>query len=147
MFDDPELEQTLHDAYQAHSTLLVDKPPDEIEDRLNLLREIVKKSPPRNEGDQLFVRDGDGGYWFPLMDTISVGKGEEADLRLVSEYISKKHCCLHQIDGGWAVKDLNSANGVYVNGEKVTERYLKYGDMIQIADQCLIFVTIRSLIS
>ena len=33
--------------------------------------------------------------------------------------ISRRHCRLLSVAGQWRVIDLNSANGVYVNGERV----------------------------
>jgi pSer/pThr/pTyr-binding forkhead associated (FHA) protein len=43
------------------------------------------------------------------------------------------HCKLVFKDGYWTIRDLNSTNGVKVNGVRVTEAVLYPGDRISIA--------------
>ncbi len=62
-----------------------------------------------------------------------VGRHSEADVRLVLPDISRRHCRVVFEDGRWLVIDLNSLNGVYVNGEKVQEGVLRDGDHLRLA--------------
>ena len=41
-----------------------------------------------------------------------------------------QHCEVNVNDGFWYVRDLNSRNGVKVNGNRVTEKRLDPGDVV-----------------
>ena len=64
------------------------------------------------------------------------GRGNECDIVLAhSRKISRKHCCIAQIDDNYLVRDLGSMNGVRVNGEKAEpELPLRPGDEVTIGD-------------
>ena len=64
-------------------------------------------------------------------DTL-VGRHTEADIRLPLPDVSRRHCRLVCGEGGWQVIDLNSLNGVAVNGESVLQAPLHDGDVIRI---------------
>ena len=47
------------------------------------------------------------------------GRGNECDIILTqSRKISRKHCCIAQIDDSYLIRDLGSMNGVRVNGKR-----------------------------
>lgn len=48
--------------------------------------------------------------------------------------VSKKHCSLVLKNNMLTVKDLNSSNGVYVNGKKIDEQNLKEKDRLVIGE-------------
>jgi serine/threonine protein kinase len=65
--------------------------------------------------------------------TITIGRSPECDLKLKAPDVSKKHCQLI-IDGDKVVvEDLQSANGTYINDERIERRRLKDGDRLGIA--------------
>ena len=64
-------------------------------------------------------------------DTL-VGRHTEADVRLPLPDVSRRHCRLVWTEGHWQVIDLNSLNGVSVNGEAVLQASLHDGDQIRI---------------
>ena len=75
-----------------------------------------------------------GGDNIPLLrPTMTVGRRESCDVPLPFPNISGVHCELTFKDGYWSIKDLNSTNGVKVNGLRVQARPLKPGDEIGIA--------------
>lgn len=145
MIENDPFEQAVYHTLNSRSTLVLEKPPDEIKSRLDVVRRLLTQNPPEEAGDQLFVQTGKPGYWFPLNASITMGTGAENMVRLNSEFVSKIHCTISKVNGGWVLKDLHSANGVYVNNKKVSEYFLKYGDIIQIADQKLVFINKLSL--
>lgn len=67
---------------------------------------------------------------------ILVGRGSDCDAIIQSsQKISRRHCCLVQVDEFYFVRDLGSMNGVWVNGDRVTrETRLKSGDQVCIGD-------------
>lgn len=63
---------------------------------------------------------------------LTVGRDEACDIQLDGLQISKRHARLLSSAGGVAVEDLNSTNGVFVNGERVSRRSLSESDSVQI---------------
>ena len=63
-----------------------------------------------------------------------IGRGEEATIQLEDQRASREHCKISLVEGKFVLTDLESSNGTYVNGEKVTEKSLEKGDKIQIGD-------------
>jgi hypothetical protein len=61
-----------------------------------------------------------------------MGRHSGADVRLSLPDISRRHCRFVSTDGLWQVLDLNSLNGVFVNGERLQEAPLRHGDRIRI---------------
>ncbi|HEX4590222.1 MAG TPA: FHA domain-containing protein, partial [Gemmataceae bacterium] len=75
-----------------------------------------------------------GGDTIPLLRPhMTLGRRESCDVPLQFPNISGVHCELSFRDGYWSIKDLNSTNGIKVNGMRVQARPLKPGDEIAIA--------------
>ena len=75
-----------------------------------------------------------GGDAIPLLRPVMrLGRRESCDICLQFPNISGLHCELYYRDGYWSIRDLNSTNGVKVNGLRVQGRPLKPGDEIALA--------------
>jgi pSer/pThr/pTyr-binding forkhead associated (FHA) protein len=61
-----------------------------------------------------------------------VGRQPDCDVRLESQRISKRHCCLAPVCDGVAVRDLASTNGTRINGRRVSAGRLHPGDELTI---------------
>jgi two-component system cell cycle response regulator len=75
------------------------------------------------------------GDVFPLSPgrEIIVGRREDADLRIVDEAVSRRHAAVRVEGSGVALlRDLDSANGTWVDGRRVAEERLSDGARIQI---------------
>jgi diguanylate cyclase (GGDEF)-like protein len=65
-------------------------------------------------------------------DTLTViGRGD-ADLRVEDDGVSRRHCSIQPRGKGAVLVDLGSANGTFVEGERVRERVLSSEDRFQI---------------
>jgi pSer/pThr/pTyr-binding forkhead associated (FHA) protein len=64
--------------------------------------------------------------------TAVVGRHTEADLRLHDPDVSRRHCRIGVEDGMWRIVDLESTNGVYLNGVRLSEANLYPGDRLRI---------------
>ena len=62
-----------------------------------------------------------------------MGRRESCDIVLRFSNVSAHHCQLTLNGGYWYVKDLNSRNGVKVNGLRVTGKRLDPGDELVVA--------------
>ena len=81
----------------------------------------------------LLVHDGDDwdGVWYDLFGfPISVGGAAGNDLVLGQGQVSRHHAVLERRGRTVELADLNSENGTFVNGERVTRRVLADGDRI-----------------
>ena len=67
-----------------------------------------------------------------------IGRHPECDVRIKLTSISRRHCCLAQVDDTMIVRDLGSRHGVWVNGRRVEERVLKAGDQLAIGPKIFI---------
>ena len=62
-----------------------------------------------------------------------VGRHPHCDARLASSRVSRRHCCLTEVDGEVEVRDLGSTNGVFINGQRRVSGRLQPGDVLSIA--------------
>ncbi|HET9954404.1 MAG TPA: FHA domain-containing protein [Polyangiaceae bacterium] len=68
-----------------------------------------------------------------------IGRSNQASVCLESHLLSRRHIALVPQGPGYRLQDLESANGVYLNGVKVHSAVLHEGDVIQIGDVLLVF--------
>ncbi len=74
-----------------------------------------------------------GGDTIPLIrTTMKIGRRRSCDVCLPFPNVSSFHCELTYKDGYWVVRDLNSTNGIKVNGQRLRYRPLRPGDKITI---------------
>ena len=66
--------------------------------------------------------------------SFTIGRQPDNDIVLPTGYVSGHHGRLEQREGTWNYTDLDSTNGTFVNGERVTQVELKNGDIIRIGD-------------
>lgn len=70
-----------------------------------------------------------------LNERILVGRSRDNDLFLPSRYLSRHHAAvLPTPDGHYHIVDLNSANGVLVNGKLVSRSVLYNGDVVRLGE-------------
>ncbi len=71
----------------------------------------------------------------------TVGRESDNDLILTGSSISRRHAVLVHKDDAWALQDLGSANGSWVNGKRVQgETPLRHGDRIKFDRDEFMFV-------
>ena len=68
---------------------------------------------------------------------VIVGRLPSADLALDWPELSRVHCRLEWRRNRWWATDLESANGIYINGTRQREGELQPGDTLTIADRTL----------
>jgi len=90
---------------------------------------------PSEEWNAKLVRvDGDRLVTHTLGKRTRIGRAEGCDLRLDVASVSRHHALLIIAPGALIIEDLNSTNGVYVNGRKVNRQSLSDGDMVTIGE-------------
>jgi adenylate cyclase len=79
------------------------------------------------------VPTGGGDRILLKQEKLTVGRRESCDVCFDYANVSGKHCELSFREGYWYIRDLNSTNGVKVNGTRVQQKMLYPGDEIMIA--------------
>lgn len=70
-------------------------------------------------------------------DSLLLGRSVDADLWLGDDGVSRKHARLIREGSGYVVEDLGSANGTFVQGERITRFKLSDGDQIQLGPSAI----------
>jgi len=69
-----------------------------------------------------------------------IGRGEQNDIRLAHASVSRDHAVIRRVDGVYVISDLDSANGTFVNDQRVNApRPLSTGDRIRLAEVAFTF--------
>ncbi|HET6583021.1 MAG TPA: sigma 54-interacting transcriptional regulator [Nannocystaceae bacterium] len=93
-------------------------------------------------GPQLLVL-GDGEvttFALPERGAVRIGRGEDVDLRIDRESVSRRHAILH-VGDGFALEDLGSSNGTKVGGVRLVANVrtpVGAGDVIEIGNAMLV---------
>jgi ABC-type multidrug transport system ATPase subunit len=69
---------------------------------------------------------------------ITIGR-ESADIILENPQVSRQHAVIERSDGRHLLRDVGSANGTFVNGQRITQHALRPGDVIQIGAFKLVY--------
>jgi len=85
------------------------------------------------------IEDPANAKEFPLTVINGIGRSDENRICLSNPGISRKHCEIKAIAGGYVIKDLGSQNGTFVNGQRVTEKKLTEGDTIDVGSVKFVF--------
>src|SRR5205823_6073925 len=63
--------------------------------------------------------------------TVTIGRSDQCDIAVKDSSMSGKHAEISKINGEIRVKDLGSANGIWLNGERVDDVELFDGDVLR----------------
>lgn len=67
---------------------------------------------------------------YPIEGAMVLGRTADCELAFSYDRLSRRHAELKIIDGVLVVRDLDSSNGTFVNGEKVKQATLHHGDTL-----------------
>ena len=96
---------------------------------------------------ELIRIDGDHNTTYPLVRRTRIGRALGCELQIDSSSVSRHHALLLQGPRELIIEDLNSTNGVVVNGRKVSRHILRDGDLVTIGEiqfRCVLKPTPRS---
>ena len=98
---------------------------------------------PIREALLVLVQEGTSQHNWPLAQEVTtIGRREDNDVVIPDRWISRHHAEIHRRGSRYLIHDLESKNGLFVNGTRVAQPVsLEDGDRIQIAPRCeLVFV-------
>lgn len=73
-----------------------------------------------------------------------IGRGKGNSVTLYDPAASSTHAQITFSEGQWRILNLLSSNGTIVNGEKVSERIISFGDRIQVGHTEFLFTLVDS---
>ena len=62
-----------------------------------------------------------------------IGRSETADHTIYSGKVSKEHARIEIAEGQYTIRDLESTNGTFVNGQRASSQILEDGDIVHVA--------------
>jgi len=99
-------------------------------------------SDPSTQNAKIYVLSGDDkGCEFELdQDRVVVGRQNDCQIYLKNDTLSRQHAEISQTPEGYVIRDLDSHNGIVVNGHTVKETILHNGDQIMFGRVMVKFV-------
>jgi signal transduction histidine kinase len=86
------------------------------------------------------IRGNDQGTRFELdQPTIGLGRDASNTVQLHDTEVSRRHAEIRRADAGYAIWDLSSSNGTFVNGERVDGHRLESGDHVQLGCTLMLY--------
>ena len=82
----------------------------------------------------LFVDEDGKRHVLPLAGrpSLTFGRSPEADICIADAKVSKLHAEIRSWDTDYVIKDLNSRNGIQVNGIRTDIAVLRIGDVVKV---------------
>ena len=78
-----------------------------------------------------------------LVGRVIVGRTSDNDVQIDSRFVSRHHCQIITGTEGSVIEDLNSTNGIFVQGKRVRRYNLNDGDIVAIGKHELMYVDER----
>ena len=69
----------------------------------------------------------------------TIGRGRHNHVVVEGPLASRRHCRIRRQDGEFTLEDLGSANGTFLNGQRVTRERLRSGDVVRVGQTELVF--------
>ena len=97
-----------------------------------------------NENVKPILNFGHGNQYEIVDSEIAMGRSQQCHVVLEDRRSSRKHSLIRREGKKYFIKDLGSANGTLLNGDRVDEQELQSGDEIQIGDTKFTFEMVQS---
>ncbi|WDE96650.1 sigma-70 family RNA polymerase sigma factor [Lentisphaera profundi] len=137
------LAECIYQRRSLRGTTVLNLAPEKLTQQLKYIHQVLQKAPrkPFKEAALLHC-DQDGYQWINLGEKVLLGSNIQGpDTFKVNESsVSGLHASITSNDNGIQIKDENSTNGTFINGEQSHSAYLKSGDIIQLSQALFVFI-------
>jgi pSer/pThr/pTyr-binding forkhead associated (FHA) protein len=122
----------------------VRRPPDPPKDESTVIHEAPLSAALRMAAAKPFLLEQVAGPGAPRQFTLEleetlVGRSLQATISVEGNGMSRQHVSIKRASGEFTFTDLNSANGVFLNGVKTHSAVLRQGDTVQMGDAVFVF--------
>jgi pSer/pThr/pTyr-binding forkhead associated (FHA) protein len=87
----------------------------------------------------LILMDDNESVYELESETCIIGRKEYCDIFIDDKQISKHHARILKDAGHYAIEDLESRNGTFINGKRIKRAILRDGDRIILAETLLVY--------
>jgi hypothetical protein len=108
--------------------------------RMVLPFSVISENHTEKSSIQYILKINDEEFYSLNQLTTNIGRHPDNQLVISDPRISRHHAQLRMTENRFILSDLNSTGGTYVNGEQITQREIKPGDIISLAGFPLIFM-------
>ena len=118
---------------------------DSVTGRFRKLPQIVPQTPKVTHVTKIEVRsDGEvqSEHFFGA-GRIIVGRSPDNEIYIKSKFVSRHHAQVTSDEFGCTIEDLNSTNGVFVDGRRVKKYQLHDGDVVTVGIHELVYTDLR----
>ena len=93
---------------------------------------------------KIYLSDNEGNF-ISLNLPASIGRGKENDLQVADDTVSIQHACIYQekLTGAIVIEDLDSKNGLYLDGHPTVKNVLFDGHEIKLGNSVFKYFTNR----
>ena len=106
-----------------------------------VLEQVTALAPSPSQAKLVITMQGEVEREIALKsDRMLVGRGEEADVRIDSVFISRYHALIVRDGNRDLLLDLGSTNGLLVNSRRILRRALRHRDLIQVGPARVMYV-------
>jgi signal transduction histidine kinase len=86
------------------------------------------------------IRGADQGSRFELTEpAIRLGRDSSSTIQIHDSEVSRHHAEIRAIGDDYAISDLNSSNGTFVNGQRIRQHTLASGDQVQFGSTLMLY--------
>jgi two-component system cell cycle sensor histidine kinase/response regulator CckA len=111
------------------------------------IRRTPKHEAAEKAGDdaQLIVLVGHAiGRRYVIGDELELGRGPSSPVEILDDGVSRRHAAIRRTEeGAYRVRDLDCRYGTFVNGERVADIELAFGDRIAVGSRTVLLFTSR----
>lgn len=101
---------------------------------------LLKKRKPATASEMSLVLTGSLTRYLIEKQTTSIGRLSANDITLANnDSVSKRHAVIKLVNSEVIIEDLNSGNGVYVNGQRIQTSRLNHGDTVELGELTFTF--------
>ena len=100
---------------------------------------VAKGSAPAKPAELQVLENGKVVQKVPIDKTIVIGRSPANDVVLKEAKVSRRHAEIQWTAGKYILIDLESSNGTFVGGKKITEQALQAEDQIVIGNTKMVF--------
>ena len=112
---------------------------DEVTDTALRIGDAFAARPPTKRGAIVVLRGIDAGRMIMLDDSpVVIGRGRDVEMHYDDKALSRRHARIVHEGGRFFVEDLESSNGTYVDGQRITRTELKDGTRIVLSQSVVL---------
>jgi len=80
----------------------------------------------------ILVAAGDSGEPLRFTDTFRIGRGDDCDVRVNADGVSREHCVVSRTKGSWKVQDTQSTNGTWLDDIRVETAPIQNSNVLRL---------------